>query len=128
MAVVKHIANSWQIAEGRLHTRRLVNRVMLGLATLSIVVAVVPLVLLLSWVAIQGVPALNIDFFTRLPGSPDDPHTGFANGIVGTLILLAIAGAISVPIGIGAGIYLSEFGGNKTNTVLRFATDVLSGV
>jgi phosphate transport system permease protein len=116
------------MAEGRLRARRLVNRVMLGLATVAILVAVVPLVLLLAWVAIQGVPALNIDFFTRLPGSPDDPHTGFANGIVGTLILLAIASAISIPVGIGAGIYLSEFGGNKTNTVLRFATDVLSGV
>ena len=119
---------SWGVAEGRLRRRRLVNRVMLGLATLSILVAVVPLVLLLAWVAIQGIPALNVDFFTKLPGSPDDPHTGFANGIVGTLILLAIAGAISVPVGIGAGIYLSEFGGNKTNTLFRFATDVLSGV
>jgi phosphate transport system permease protein len=101
---------------------------MLGLAGLSILVAVVPLILVLFWVAVQGFPALNLDFFTKLPGPPDDPHTGFANGIVGTLVLIAIAGLISVPVGIGAGIYLSEFGGSKFNTLIRFATDVLSGV
>jgi phosphate transport system permease protein len=101
---------------------------MLTLAVLSIVVALVPLLLLLSWIAIQGFPALNLDFFTKLPGPPDDPHTGFANGIVGTLILLGIASLISVPVGIGGGIYLSEFGGSKMNTLIRFATDVLSGV
>ncbi len=111
-----------------LQTRRLVNRVMLTMAAISILVVVAPLILVLAWVTMQGLPALNLDFFTRLPGSPDDPHTGFANGIVGTLILLAISSLISVPVGIGAGIYLSEFGGSKFNTVLRFATDVLSGV
>src|SRR5207253_8323028 len=108
--------------------RRLVNMVMLGLSALSILVAIVPLVMVLGWVAVQGFPALHLDFFTKLPGPPDDPHTGFANGIVGTLVLLGIAGVISVPVGIGAGIYLSEFGGSTYNTVVRFATDVLSGV
>jgi phosphate transport system permease protein len=99
-----------------------------GLIVLAVLAAVVPLLLILGWVALKGVGALNLDLFTRLPGSPDDPHTGFANGIVGTLVLVGIASLISVPVGIGAGIYLSEFGGNKTNTVIRFATDVLAGV
>lgn len=118
----------WRTGEARLRARRVVNRLMLALCVLSIGVALVPLALLLGWVALQGFPALNLDFFTKLPGPPDDPHTGFANGIVGTLVLLGIASLISVPVGIGGGIYLSEFGGSRMNTVIRFATDVLSGV
>lgn len=119
---------SWLAVEGRLKRRRLLSRVMLGMVTLCIAAALVPLLFILGWVALKGLPALNLDFFTMLPGSPDDPHTGFANGIVGTLVLLGIAASISVPVGVGAGIYLSEFGGSKFSTVIRFATDVLSGV
>jgi phosphate transport system permease protein len=102
--------------------------VMRGLIMLALVAAVLPLLLILGWVTLQGVASLNLDLFTRLPGPPDDPHTGFANGIVGTLVLVGIATLISVPVGIAAGIYLSEFGGSKTNNVIRFATDVLAGV
>jgi phosphate transport system permease protein len=118
----------WAEAEGHLRTRRALNLLMIGVFGLCTVAAVVSLMFILGWVALQGMPALNVDFFTRLPGPPDDPHTGFANGIVGTLVLVGIAGAISVPVGIGAGIYLSEFGGSRFNTIIRFATDVLSGV
>ncbi len=118
----------WVETSGHLRTRRVLNLLMMGVASLCMVTAVVPLVFILGWVALRGLPALNIDFFTRLPGPPDDPHTGFANGIVGTLILVGTASAISVPAGIGAGIYLSEFGGSRFNTIIRFATDVLSGV
>src|SRR5438105_1636999 len=103
--------DAWAAPGNRVVARRWVNRLMLGLAGCAILVAVVPLLFVLGWVALQGLPALNLDFFTQLPGPPDDPHTGFANGIVGTAILLAIASLISVPIGLGAGIYLSEFGG-----------------
>lgn len=120
--------SNWLLHEGRLRRRRIFSRVMMAVVMLCIVAALVPLLFILGWVALKGLPALNIDFFTRLPGPPDDPHTGFANGILGTLVLLAIASAISVPVGVGAGIYLSEFGGSRFSTVIRFATDVLSGV
>ncbi len=118
----------WRPSAGRIGRRRLINQVMIVLSTLAILVTVVPLVFVLAWVTFQGLPALNLNFFTQIPGPPDDPNTGFANGIAGTAILLLIGSLISVPIGIGAGIYLSEFGGGKFNTVIRFATDVLSGV
>src|SRR5438105_1679238 len=116
----------WHAGDARLRTRRIINRLMLTLAVLAIAVTLVPLVLLLGWVALQGLPALNVDFFTKLPGPPDDPHTGFANGIVGTLVLIAIAGLISVPVGIGAGIYLSQFGRRTSTTAIRFASHVPS--
>ncbi len=101
---------------------------MSGLFWAATIAAVIPLVAVLLWVFLQGLPALNVAFFTRLPGPPDDPNQGVANAVVGTLELLGIAGLISVPAGLGAGIYIAEFGGSRTNTVLRFATDVLSGV
>src|SRR5689334_10053541 len=128
MAAAAPAAGTWAAPDRGVTTRRWINRLMLGLAVCAILVAVVPLLFVLGWVALQGLPALNLDFFTQVPGPPDDPHTGFANGIAGTAILLAVASLISVPIGIGAGIYLSEFGGSRLPIVIRFATDVLSGV
>ena len=122
------VRDSWRPSAARFQRRRLINRIMLALATLALAITVVPLLFVLGWVTLQGLPALNLAFFTQVPGPPDDPNTGFANGIAGTGILLLIASLISVPIGIGAGIYLSEFGGSKFNTLIRFATDVLSGV
>ncbi|HST03839.1 MAG TPA: phosphate ABC transporter permease PstA [Chloroflexia bacterium] len=119
---------TWQMSARRLRSRRVTDRLMRGLIWLSIMLAVVPLLFILGWIALKGAGAINLDLFTQLPGPPDDPHTGFANGIVGTLILVGIASVISVPVGIGAGIYLSEFGGSKTNIAIRFATDVLVGV
>lgn len=108
--------------------RRVRSALMTGLFYAAMIVSMVPLLAVLLWVFVQGLPALNLDFFTKLPGPPDDPHQGVANAIVGTLQLLGIASLISVPLGIGAGIYIAEFGGSRYNTVLRFATDVLSGV
>jgi phosphate transport system permease protein len=122
------VRESWRPSAARFRRRRLINRLMLALTTAAIAITVIPLIFVLGWVTLQGLPALNLAFFTQVPGPPDDPNTGFANGIAGTGILLAIASLISVPIGIGAGIYLSEFGGNRFNTLIRFATDVLSGV
>ncbi len=108
--------------------RRVRSSVMLGLIYAAVVATLIPLLTVLTWVFIQGLPALNWDFFTQLPGPADDPHQGVANSIVGTVQLLGIASLISVPLGVGAGIYISEFGGSRYNTLLRFATDVLSGV
>jgi len=127
-AQVTAAPRSLRHAPGALQRRRARSLVMSGLFWAAALAAVIPLVAVLLWVFLQGLPALNIAFFTKLPGPPDDPNTGFANGIAGTAILLAIASAISVPIGVGAGIYLAEFGGSKFNTLIRFATDVLSGV
>jgi phosphate transport system permease protein len=115
-------------APGALQRRRARSLVMSGLFWAATGAAVIPLVAVLLWVFLQGLPALNVAFFTRLPGPPDDANQGVANAIVGTLELLGIAALISVPVGLGAGIYIAEFGGSRTNTVLRFATDVLSGV
>ncbi|MGI8588871.1 MAG: phosphate ABC transporter permease PstA [Chloroflexia bacterium] len=117
-----------QPGDRRLQLRRARSSLMVGLVWLAAMIAVIPLLAVLVWIFVQGLPALNLDFFTKIPGPPDDPHQGVANAIGGTVELLGIAALISVPVGVGAGIYISEFGGSKYNTLLRFATDVLSGV
>lgn len=115
-------------ASGNYVRRRVINVTMLGLAALSTVLAVGFLFSVLGYVLIQGGSALNLSFFTGLPRPVGEPGGGMANAIVGTLILLAIASAIALPIGIGAGVYLAEYGNGKLGTVIRFTTDVLTGV
>lgn len=115
--------------QGGNHRRRKVtNAAMLGLAGLATAVALLFLFAVLGYVIIQGGSAINLDFFTQLPKPVGEPGGGMANAIVGTLILLAIASVIALPIGIGAGVFLSEFGSGRLGTTVRFVTDVLTGI
>jgi phosphate transport system permease protein len=107
--------------------RRAVDVVARGACVAATVIAVVPLVTLLGYVAVKGVGALSWGFFSRPSGDPSGA-LGIENGIIGTLILVALAAAIGVPIGILAGVYLSELGRSSTYArVVRFAADVMSG-
>jgi phosphate transport system permease protein len=108
--------------------RKFVNVLMLGLSGAATMIAVVFLFSVLGYVLVQGGSALNLEFFTQLPRPVGEPGGGMANAIVGTLILISIASVIALPVGIGAGIYLSEYGSGKLGTAIRFTTDVLTGV
>ena len=115
--------------EGRGYLRRRVaNGVMLGLSVASVTIAVFILVVVLGYVLIQGGSALNLAFFTNLPKPVGEVGGGMANAIVGTLIILALASAMGLPIGIAAGIYLAEYGSGRLGTLVRFTTDVLTGI
>ena len=109
--------------------RAIFNIVMTTLASLCIVVTLVPLVLVLSLVLVRGISRLDWSLFTELPPPPGLEGGGIANAFLGTLIVIAIATVISVPFGIMAAIYLAEFSeGSKLAENVRFATNVLSGV
>ena len=108
--------------------RKIANAVMLGLTGLATALAVLFLFAVLGYVIIQGGSAINLAFFTQLPKPVGEPGGGMANAIVGTLILLAIASIIALPIGIGAGVFLSEYGSGRLGTTVRFVTDVLTGI
>jgi phosphate transport system permease protein len=100
-----------------------------GLAVLSTVLVIAPLVAIFVDLLYKGTSSLNLNFFTKLPVSPGDPGGGMANAIVGSAVLLALASAIGVPVGIAGGIYLAEYGrGTKLSNVVRFTADVLNGV
>jgi phosphate transport system permease protein len=100
-----------------------------GLAILATLLVVLPLVAIFIYLLVKGASSLNLDFFIKNPVPEGESGGGMANAIVGSGVLLAIASAIGVPIGIGAGIYLSEFGrGTKLANAIRFTADVLNGV
>jgi phosphate transport system permease protein len=94
----------------------------------AVVVAIIPLGLVLAYVTAQGLVGLNWAFFTQLPKPVGESGGGMANAIVGTLEIVGMASLIGVPIGVLAGIYLSEFGDTQFGKVVRFAADVMSGV
>ncbi len=94
----------------------------------SVVLALIPLVLIFVYVIQQGFSSLNWDFFTKMPKPVGETGGGMANAIVGTLILIAIAAVIAIPVGIISGVYLSEYGRAKFAMLVRFTADVLNGV
>ena len=108
--------------------RRVVDRVMIGLTYLAALLAVIPLVLILFYLIQQGASSLSVDFFTQMPKPVGETGGGMANAIVGTLIVVGIALSIGLPIGIGAGLYLSEHGRGRLANVVRFLSDVLNGL
>jgi phosphate transport system permease protein len=109
--------------------RSIFDRTMTGIAACCVGITLVPLFAVLIYVSLQGFRRLDLDLFTKLPPPPGLSGGGIANAIVGTLIVVGIATAIAVPIGVLAAVYLSEFSaGNKVARGVRFATNVLSGV
>jgi phosphate transport system permease protein len=108
--------------------RTLFGLVMTGIATLFTILAIVPLLIILSYLLTKGISSLSPMVFTELPPPPLVEGGGFGNAILGTVIMVGIGAAISVPIGIMAAIYLSEFSQGKLAEWIRFATNVLSGV
>ncbi|MBZ8180459.1 phosphate ABC transporter permease PstA [Oscillatoria salina] len=108
--------------------RTLFGLIMTGVAGLFMVLAIVPLFLILSYVIIQGIGQLQPRIFTELPPPPLVEGGGFGNAILGTILMVGIGALISVPVGVMAAIYLSEFSNGKIAEWTRFATNVLSGV
>jgi phosphate transport system permease protein len=109
--------------------RAFANQAATGLAILSTILVVAPLVAIFLYLLFKGASSLNLAFFTKLPSGPGETGGGMANAIVGSAVLLAIGSALGVPVGIGAGIFLAEFGrGSKLSNLVRFTADVLNGV
>ncbi len=109
--------------------KTLIGIVMTLISGACLTLTIVPLFAVLIFVTVQGFRNLNLDLFTQLPPAPGVAGGGVGNAIVGTLSVVAIATAISVPFGVLAAIYLSEFSGdNKVAQAVRFATNILSGV
>ena len=108
--------------------RTLLNTVMTVLAFFSGVLALVPLLAVLSYVLFKGFSSLSLDVFTQLPPAPFRQGGGFGNAILGTLLMVGIGALISIPTGVLTAIYLTEFSSGKIARWVRFATNVLSGV
>ncbi|MFY9908966.1 MAG: phosphate ABC transporter permease PstA [Candidatus Sulfotelmatobacter sp.] len=108
--------------------RRVVNHVMTAAAVLTVIVVLAPLFAIFAYLVYKGIGSINWAFLTQTPKPVGEAGGGMANAIVGSAVILAIASIIGVPLGIGAGIYLAEFGRNRFGDAIRFTADVLNGV
>jgi phosphate transport system permease protein len=109
--------------------RRWTDRTMVFLCGVAAFIAMIPLVSVLLYVIIRGVKRLDWTFLTSLPAPVGVPGGGMGNAIIGTITLVIIASCVGLPIGIMAGIYLSEYGKkNRFAWCVRFTADILSGV
>lgn len=114
-------------AAASLTRRKVYSTVAIGICWLFLGLAVVPLVAVLAYVVIKGLPAWNVDFFTK-PTYPEGiPGGGVWNAIVGTFVIGAIATAASIPIGLGCGLFLAESDG-RIASAIRFTADVMTGM
>ncbi|MEC4815334.1 MAG: phosphate ABC transporter permease PstA [Scytonema sp. PMC 1069.18] len=109
-------------------TRTMTDIALTVLAFLLLGVAILPLVLVLVYVILQGASRLNLELFTGAIPVAFQQGGGIGPAIYGTVIVVAIASAISIPFGILAAVYLSEFSSGRVARWVRFATNVLSGV
>ncbi len=108
--------------------RHVVSGVMISLTYLAAVLATLPLLLILFHLLRKGASSISLDFFTNMPQPVGEAGGGMANAIVGTLILLGIACAVGLPLGIGGGLFLLENRGTRFAHVVRFLADVLNGL
>jgi phosphate transport system permease protein len=108
--------------------RRIIDHFMTGLAVLTVILVLAPLVAIFGYLVYRGIGSINWAFLTQTPKPVGEAGGGMANAIVGSGLILAIASLIGVPFGVGAGIYLAEFGRNRFGDSIRFTADVLNGV
>jgi phosphate transport system permease protein len=109
--------------------RATMNNLITGLAILSTVVVITPLLLILGYLIYKGASSLNFAFFTQIPKPVGEDGGGMANSIVGSGVILSLASLMGIPVGIAAGVYLAEFGRGKVLAdAVRFTADVLNGV
>jgi phosphate transport system permease protein len=109
-------------------TRRLSNGLATAAAVSATLLVLAPLFAIFGYLVYKGIGSINLAFLTHTPQPVGEPGGGMANAIVGSATVLAIGSVIGVPLGIGAGVYLAEYGSSRYSDVVRFTADVLNGV
>jgi len=113
---------------GHITRRAVVSRLVIAACYAAGAIVVLPLALILWHLLAKGLPALSLSFFLEMPKPVGEPGGGMANAIVGTLILVGLGALFAVPVGVGAGVYLAEFGRGRFSSLVRYTADLLSGV
>lgn len=112
----------------RARWRKTTNMVMLAALTVAMVVALTPLLAVLLYVLVNGLPGLSLSLFTSLPRPVDVGAGGMVNSIVGSLIIAGLGSLLGGVLGLAGGIYLAEYGRGVVAWLVRFFADVLSGI
>ena len=112
----------------RTRRRKLVNRLMQAVATLAALGAVAVLAVVIVSVAQRGASALNVNFFTKTAATFGQSGGGVANALVGSFVIVALATAMAVPVGVLIALYVSEFAPPRIADLTRLVLDVLNGL
>jgi phosphate transport system permease protein len=108
--------------------RRAAESAVVGLLLLSTALAVALLVTILGYVIVRGLPAIDLAFFTERPKPFGEVGGGVAPALVGTLLLAAVSGAIAIPVGIAAAIFVVEYRSGRFAAPVRFAAELIAGL
>jgi phosphate transport system permease protein len=108
--------------------RRITDHAMTGVCVLTVILVLAPLIAIFAYLVYRGIGSINWAFLTQTPKPVGEAGGGMANAIVGSAFILALASILGVPVGVGAGIYLAEYGRNRFGDAIRFTADVLNGV
>lgn len=108
--------------------RQIANVSAVGFAVVATVVLLLPLVAILGYLIYKGIGSVSFAFLTQTPKPVGETGGGMANAIVGTGVILAVASVIGIPLGVGTGIYLAEYGWKSFGNIVRFTADVLNGI
>ena len=125
--ILSRRAEIQKIASASVKRRKVYSKIGIALCLLCLVVACVPLLAIIGYTVAKGLPAWNSAFFTQVTKPEGIPNGGLWNAIVGSLIIDAVAVAVTVPFGVLGGLFLAESDGPIASAV-RYAADVLTGV
>ncbi len=117
-----------ELTKGLQWRRRATDKLATFLAIAAVVLVLVPLAAIFAYLVIRGIGSLNLAFFTQIPRPVGEQGGGMANAIVGSMIILLVGSVIGVPLGVGSGIYLSEYSRGQFGKLVRFTADVLNGI
>jgi phosphate transport system permease protein len=107
--------------------RRWISNLMVVLMVGAVVIALIPLFFILLNLILKGAGSLSWDFFTRTPAPAGETGGGVVHALVGTLLIVGVAGLIGLPIGVAAGVYCAEYPGSRLTWITRFVADVMNG-
>ena len=108
--------------------RRFADRLATFVAAGLSAVVVSALIAIFAYLLIKGAGSVNWAFLTNTPKPVGEIGGGMANAIVGSAMVLGMGSLMGIPLGIGAGVYLAEYGHNRLGSLVRFTADVLNGV
>ena len=108
--------------------RRAMNLLVTCAAAAAVALVLLPLGAVFGYLVYKGMGSINWAFLTQTPKPVGEAGGGMANAIAGSALILLLGSSIGVPIGIGAGVYLAEYGRNRLGNLIRFTADVLNGV
>jgi len=108
--------------------RSVKNHLMTLLMVAATLAVLTPLGIIFVHILKMGASSLSLDFFTQIPKPTGETGGGMANGLFGSALMIAMAGCIGLPVGVLGAVYLTEFGGTRRATIIRFSADVLAGI